>query len=137
MALYGLIVPGMPRQKFTPSSAVLITEIVVPFRLEQLGYDNIAALTGWLVAAYAGGLLVSSPIIGYLGEKIKNRRIALVSALLFMAGAIVMFMLGHKFWILLVARILQGFSGTGEDNLPHRHGGSLKCVQLSGLLGLH
>ena len=78
MALYGLIVP------------------IMPFRLQSLGYDNFAALTGFLVAAYAGGLLISSPPIGILGEKVKSRRIALVGFLLFLCGSIVLFMLARK-----------------------------------------
>jgi len=94
MALYSLIVP------------------VVPFRLAELGYDNVSALTGWLVAAYAGGLLVSSPVIGWIAEKIERRREFLVASLIFLAGAIVMFMLAKVFWLLLLARILQGFGGT-------------------------
>lgn len=36
---------------------------VVPFRLQALGYDAIGSKTGWLVAAYAAGLIVSSPPI--------------------------------------------------------------------------
>lgn len=42
--------------------------------------------TGWLVAAYAAGLIVSSPPIAYIGATVRNRRIPLLIALLFMAG---------------------------------------------------
>ncbi|GAA6020653.1 hypothetical protein JCM10207_007811 [Rhodosporidiobolus poonsookiae] len=85
---------------------------VIPFRLEQLGYEDVGGLTGWLVAAYAGGLIVSSPPAAWIGARFKNRQIPLTLGLLFMAGAIVMMMLANSFALMCVARILQGFSGT-------------------------
>ncbi|BGP39370.1 hypothetical protein JCM10449v2_003308 [Rhodotorula kratochvilovae] len=85
---------------------------VVPFRLEALGYDDIGGKTGWLVAAYAGGLIVSSPVAAWIGAAYKNRQLPLTLSLLFMAGAVVMFMESRTFELMLVARILQGFSGT-------------------------
>ncbi|GAA5906007.1 hypothetical protein JCM8208_006316 [Rhodotorula glutinis] len=85
---------------------------VVPFRLEALGYDDIGGKTGWLVAAYAAGLIVSSPVAGWIGAKYKNRQVPLTLGLLFMAGAVIMFMESESFALMVVARILQGFSGT-------------------------
>ncbi|GAA5925976.1 hypothetical protein JCM3775_005166 [Rhodotorula graminis] len=85
---------------------------VVPFRLEALGYDDIGGKTGWLVAAYAAGLIVSSPVAGWVGAKYKNRQVPLTLGLLFMAGAVILFMESKSFALMVVARILQGFSGT-------------------------
>ncbi|GAA5976189.1 hypothetical protein JCM11641_001076 [Rhodosporidiobolus odoratus] len=85
---------------------------VIPFRLQSLGYDNIGGKTGWLVAAYAGGLIVSSPPAAWIGAKWKNRQIPLSFGLLFMAGAVIMFMEAKSYTLMVVARILQGFSGT-------------------------
>lgn len=59
---------------------------VVPFRLEALGYDDVGGKTGWLVAAYAAGLIVSSPFAAWVGARYKNRQIPLTVGLLFMAG---------------------------------------------------
>ncbi|KAM0755934.1 MFS general substrate transporter [Meredithblackwellia eburnea MCA 4105] len=92
---YGLIVP------------------IVPYRLQELGYDQVAQKSGWLVGAYAGGLIVSSPFFAYLGALITNRRIPLLVALCFMAGAIVLFMETSSYTAMIVSRILQGISGTG------------------------
>lgn len=92
---YGLVVP------------------VVPYRLQALGYDGIGAKTGWLVAAYAGGLIISSPPIAYAGNLIKSRRWPLVFVLLFMIGAIILFMETASFTGMVISRILQGISGTG------------------------
>jgi MFS family permease len=65
---------------------------VIPFRLQALGYGDIGGKTGWLVSAYAGGLIVSSPVVAVVGAKYKNRQIPLFLGLLFMAGAVVLFM---------------------------------------------
>ncbi|GAA6036084.1 hypothetical protein JCM8097_006605 [Rhodosporidiobolus ruineniae] len=95
-------------------SSYAIIVPVIPFRLQALGYaeDRVGSLTGWLVAAYAGGLIVSSPPAAWIGAKWDNRQIPLVGGLLFMAGAIVLFMETHVYAAMVVARILQGFSGT-------------------------
>ncbi|GAA5986337.1 hypothetical protein JCM10908_003709 [Rhodotorula pacifica] len=85
---------------------------VIPFRLQALGYDDIGGKTGWLVSAYAGGLIVSSPIVAIIGAKYKNRQIPLFLGLLFMAAAVVLFMEAKTYALMVVARILQGFSGT-------------------------
>ncbi|GAA5935477.1 hypothetical protein JCM1841_003906 [Sporobolomyces salmonicolor] len=93
-------------------SSYSIAVPVIPFRLEQLGYTDIGSKTGWLVAAYSGGLIASSPPAAYIGGKYKGRQIPLVLGLLFMAAAIVIFMEAKSFALMVVARILQGFSGT-------------------------
>ncbi|GAA5989368.1 hypothetical protein JCM5350_005690 [Sporobolomyces pararoseus] len=85
---------------------------VIPFRLEALGYSDIGSKTGWLVASYAGGLIVSSPPVAFIGAKYKNRQIPLIVGLVFMIGAIIMFMEANSYALMVVARILQGFSGT-------------------------
>jgi predicted MFS family arabinose efflux permease len=96
--------------------------------LRDLGYTNVASLTGLLIAGYGLGLVISSPGVAWAGELTRNRSIGLIIALWFMIGAIVccsnklhclpanvkqiMFMLSKTFALLFVARILQGFSGT-------------------------
>ncbi|GAA5859798.1 hypothetical protein JCM8547_007033 [Rhodosporidiobolus lusitaniae] len=95
-------------------SSYAIIVPVIPFRLQELGFaeDRIGGLTAWLVAAYAGGLIVSSPVAAWVGAKYKNRQIPLIGGLLFMAGAIILFMETHNYAAMIVSRILQGFSGT-------------------------
>ncbi|GAA5908941.1 hypothetical protein JCM6882_004950 [Rhodosporidiobolus microsporus] len=93
-------------------SSYAIIVPVIPFRLQELGYDDIGGKTGWLVAAYAGGLIVSSPPAAWIGAKWKNRQIPLTIGLLFMAGAIILFMETSSFVAMVIARIMQGFSGT-------------------------
>lgn len=46
---------------------------MVPFHLEKKGYTNdVASKTGWIVCAYAGGLIISSPPIAYFGQVVQG-----------------------------------------------------------------
>lgn len=101
LAGYGLVVPVVrvsstdpdlttrkekPRRARGHSLVCFRLPLQIPFRLEALGYDQIGSKTGWLVAAYAAGLIVSSPPIAYIGGRVKGKRTPLIIALLFMAG---------------------------------------------------
>lgn len=66
--------------------------------------------TGVLVALYAVGLLVGSPFFGWLGDKIKQRRLPMLLGTAASMAANVLFMLSTTFPMLLVARFLQGVS---------------------------
>lgn len=101
---------------------------VIPFKLETLGYAEPASLTGWIVAAYAAGLILSSPVVAWIGGRFHGtpacgtnrdealiragRRLPLLGGLVFMAGATVLFLLAESVSALVIARIMQGFSGT-------------------------
>jgi MFS family permease len=81
----GRLTPTLPAPL---SSLITSVSSASPSRLVELGYpiDSSGALVGYLVAAYAAGLIISSPPIAWAGEKVKGRRMPLVVALLFMAG---------------------------------------------------
>ncbi|KAI7907823.1 major facilitator superfamily domain-containing protein [Cokeromyces recurvatus] len=66
--------------------------------------------TGVLVALYAVGLLIGSPIFGWLGDRIKQRRLPMLLGTTASIAANVLFMLSTSYMMLLVARILQGIS---------------------------
>ncbi|KIJ51850.1 hypothetical protein M422DRAFT_223517 [Sphaerobolus stellatus SS14] len=85
---------------------------VVPFRLESLGYKNASALTGWLLFAFSGGLVLSTPPISWFSEKISSRRMPMLLGLLGLIGAQIMFMLAPVYWLMALARVLQGISST-------------------------
>ncbi|ORY29768.1 major facilitator superfamily domain-containing protein [Naematelia encephala] len=130
---YGLIVP------------------VMPFHLESWGYsaDKAAGLVGWLVAAYGGGLVISSPPIGIIGAMVKRKRIPLLACSVLLIGSIILFMFGPNYTILIIARVLQGFAGTGifslgltlladsvpEGKLGQSIGYSLTGISLGSLIG--
>ncbi|KAI9030777.1 major facilitator superfamily domain-containing protein [Phycomyces nitens] len=66
--------------------------------------------TGVLVAAYAVGLLSGSPVFGWLGDKLTLRRLPMLLGITVSIGANLLFMFSTAYWMLLVARFLQGFS---------------------------
>ncbi|KAI9485302.1 MAG: major facilitator superfamily domain-containing protein [Benjaminiella poitrasii] len=66
--------------------------------------------TGILVALYAVGLLIGSPIFGWLGDRIKQRRLPMLLGTTASIAANVLFMLSTTYSMLLVARVLQGIS---------------------------
>ncbi|KAH9473240.1 hypothetical protein MJO28_000936 [Puccinia striiformis f. sp. tritici] len=94
MATYGIMVP------------------VLPFRLESTGYKNVPATSSYLIAAFAFGLIISSIPIGIFGEVVKSRKAPLLASLGFLTASLIMFWQSSTFAVLMVARIVQGFSGT-------------------------
>ncbi|KAA1076079.1 hypothetical protein PGT21_033801 [Puccinia graminis f. sp. tritici] len=94
MATYGIMVP------------------VLPFRLESTGYKNVPATSSYLIAAFAFGLIISSIPVGIFGEIVRSRKAPLLACLTFLAASLIMFWLSSSFAVLMIARIIQGFSGT-------------------------
>ncbi|EPB87383.1 hypothetical protein HMPREF1544_05809 [Mucor circinelloides 1006PhL] len=66
--------------------------------------------TGILVALYAVGLLSGSPIFGWLGDRIKQRRLPMLLGTIASMAANLLFMLSTTYPMLLIARFLQGVS---------------------------
>ncbi|KAF9209561.1 hypothetical protein BGZ49_003346 [Haplosporangium sp. Z 27] len=83
---------------------------LTPFIIENLGLKSTA--NGALIACYAIGLLISSPIVGVISDKIVNRRIPMLVGLVALMLSMVLFMeaLNH-FWLLLIARFCAGLAG--------------------------
>ncbi|KAI9264718.1 major facilitator superfamily domain-containing protein [Sporodiniella umbellata] len=97
--------------------------------------------TGILVALYAQNV-VGSPIFGWLGDKIKQRRIPMLLGTGASIAANLLFMLSVTYPMLLVARFLQGISNACvwtmclcliADNWPREHLGS----QMGKLVGFY
>ncbi|KNZ52180.1 hypothetical protein VP01_365g4 [Puccinia sorghi] len=102
---FNQVTSGLPYIVFSVSFGLMVDMAtygmmvpVLPFRLEATGYKNIPATSSYLIAAFALGLIVSSIPIGIFGVMVKARKLPLLAAL--------------GFLVLIVARILQGFSGT-------------------------
>ncbi|EIE77972.1 hypothetical protein RO3G_02676 [Rhizopus delemar RA 99-880] len=98
--------------------------------------------TGILVALYAVGLLAGSPIFGWLGDKIKQRRLPMLLGTGASIVANILFMLSVTYPMLLVARFLQGISNACvwtmclcliADNWPREQLGS----QMGKLVGFY
>ncbi|KAK9374002.1 major facilitator superfamily domain-containing protein [Lipomyces chichibuensis] len=94
--LYGVIVPIIPN--------VLVERIGVPQSSVQKNI-SIALL------AYAAGLLVASPVFGFLADLFQNRRLFMIIGLLGLLGSTILLCLAHVLWIFIFGRLIQGMSG--------------------------
>ncbi|KAF9315315.1 hypothetical protein BGZ91_005816 [Linnemannia elongata] len=92
MATYGIIVP------------------IIPFIVSEK-MDGGATDTGLLLAVYAVGILLSSPLFGVLGDRFVSRRVPMLIGLLGMLLSTVLFMVATNFYVFLLARLLQGVAG--------------------------
>ncbi|KAF9383051.1 hypothetical protein CPC16_009068 [Podila verticillata] len=92
MATYGIIVPIIP--------------FIVSDRISGDATD-----TGLLLAMYAIGILLSSPLFGILGDSFVSRRIPMLIGLVGMLASTVLFMVASNFYVFLAARLLQGVAG--------------------------
>ncbi|CAO3689333.1 unnamed protein product [Umbelopsis vinacea] len=74
--------------------------------------DNaqVSQQTGILLALFAAGLLIGSPIFGYLGDRMQRRQGAMLFGILGLIGSTLLFMFSTFYWELLIARFLQGFA---------------------------
>ncbi|KAK7051642.1 hypothetical protein VNI00_004621 [Paramarasmius palmivorus] len=84
----------------------------MPFQLEKLGYQSISSLTGWLLFAYSAGLAITTLPVAMWSERYNARQWPLILGIILLIGSIIMLMEAPKFWLMVVARVLQGFGST-------------------------
>ncbi|TFY70057.1 hypothetical protein EVJ58_g23 [Rhodofomes roseus] len=115
---------------------------IIPFQLEDLGYTGVSGLVGWLLFAYSAGIVIFTPPIAHLSEKYNNRQVPLLTGLVSLIGAEIMFMLAPAYWLMVVARLLQGLSSTVVwvaglallcDTVPESSVGRQLGIAMSGL----
>lgn len=95
--LYGIIVP------------------VVPFSLISRANVAPSSVQSWvsvLLSVYGAALLVGSPLAGWYADRSSSRRLPLLGGLVTLGGATVMLCLARTVALLVVGRILQGFSAS-------------------------
>lgn len=83
---------------------------VIPFHLEELGYNGVSGLTGWLLFAYSVGLLIASLPIAHMSERYNDRQWSLIAGFVFLIASQVMFMEAPNFATMIIARFIQGLS---------------------------
>ncbi|KAL0569610.1 hypothetical protein V5O48_012350 [Marasmius crinis-equi] len=90
---------------------------VVPFQLQKLGYANASSLAGWLLFSfYAGSVLATFPI-AMVSERYNSRKGPLIIGVIVFITAIVMLMIAPVYWLMVLARILQGV-GAAMNFIP-------------------
>ncbi|KAI9888535.1 MAG: hypothetical protein M1814_006835 [Vezdaea aestivalis] len=93
--LYGLIVP------------------VVPFAITSRAGVEPSQVQRWvsiLLAVYGAGLLVASPIFGWMADHTKSRRMPLLLGLIALAGSTLLLCLGRSLTLLILGRLFQGIA---------------------------
>ncbi|MBV9614659.1 MAG: MFS transporter [Ktedonobacteraceae bacterium] len=85
---------------------------LVPFlTLRYLAHPNdLAAIVGWLTAAYGICQLIAAPGLGVLSDRFGRRPILLICILGSAAGYLI-FGLGGSLWLLFLGRIIDGLTG--------------------------
>jgi len=76
---------------------------------ERLNMDP--SQVGVLFGCYAFGMLGITPIIGFLSDRYRNRKIPLIFAMAFLAASTALFAFGQTYWQLAFARTAQGVAG--------------------------
>ncbi|KAL1749154.1 major facilitator superfamily domain-containing protein [Schizophyllum fasciatum] len=85
---------------------------VLPFQLQELGYGGVSGLVGWLLFAYSAGLAAFTIPIAVLSERWGSRRWPLIVGLLILVGSQVMMMEAPNYWVMCIARVIQGFASS-------------------------
>ncbi|MEK4327044.1 MFS transporter [Paenibacillus sp. FSL R7-0297] len=120
MLIYGLVVPILP--KYASSLGASQTEI------------------GLLFGSYAIALFIATPIFGALSDRI-GRRAPMLWGLLGLAAATLLFAFAEEYWMLIVARTLQGLAAAVTwtsglailaDLYPSKERGKAMGLALSG-----
>ncbi|TEB39101.1 MFS general substrate transporter [Coprinellus micaceus] len=83
---------------------------VIPFQLEQLGYDGVSGLAGWLLFAYTSHIATFP--IAVLSERYSSRRWPLILGFVMLIASQIMFMEAPNYAVMCIARVLQGISSS-------------------------
>ncbi|ORX57641.1 MFS general substrate transporter [Hesseltinella vesiculosa] len=117
-AAIGLFTSTFVHSILFPLSPFIVHRVMHPEDAESyhkasslsMGTESTSQETGVLVACYAVGLLMGSPLFGWLGDKIKQRRLPMLLGILASMMANFLFMFSTTYWMLLAARYLQGIA---------------------------
>ncbi|CAO0800469.1 unnamed protein product [Mucor circinelloides] len=110
MMVYSIIVPIMPFVIDALQNGKSPDSGPDPYHSEVSNGGSVSQDTGILLALFAVGLLVGSPILGYLADRMKHRQWPMVAGIAGLLGATLLFLFANAYWELLLARFLQGFS---------------------------
>lgn len=86
---------------------------IMPFKLHQMGFENVSGRVGWLLFAFSAGVVLSTVPFASSSERFKNRQIPLIFSLVTLVLAQLLLMLAERYWVMCVARFLQGVSSSG------------------------
>ncbi|KNE59695.1 hypothetical protein AMAG_05158 [Allomyces macrogynus ATCC 38327] len=70
--------------------------------------------TGYLVGAYAGGMLLATPIFGLVSDRMHDRKWPIVMSLAGLTAASLLFLVCSEYWHYVAVRLLQGVAAAGN-----------------------
>ncbi|KAK3629680.1 hypothetical protein LTR56_017886 [Elasticomyces elasticus] len=134
---------------FTDGFAYQVVVPILPFALQARARVSPARVQIWtsaFLAVFGAAVCLSAPILGYMADQPRFRRLLFLLGPIFLIGSTAAFCLGHSIAAMLVGRILQAISSTaiwvvGLSLLVDRYsneqiGWSLGWVNMGMSLGL-
>ncbi|KAJ3360223.1 hypothetical protein GGF32_008569 [Allomyces javanicus] len=70
--------------------------------------------TGYLVGAYAGGMLIATPVFGLVSDRLHDRKWPIVVSLAGLTVSSLLFLVCSEYWHYVAVRLLQGVAAAGN-----------------------
>ncbi|OBZ86631.1 putative MFS-type transporter C18.02, partial [Choanephora cucurbitarum] len=110
MIAYSVIVPIMPFVINALQHGTSIDLGPSPYHTTLSNEGHVSKETGVLLAFFSIGLLIGSPLLGYLADRMTHRRWPMLGGIVGLLIAMLLFLFADAYWQLCLARLLQGFS---------------------------
>ncbi|ORE21935.1 MFS general substrate transporter [Rhizopus microsporus] len=112
MVTYSIIIPIVPFVIDAIDRGVSPEETIADsyYGSSYSYFSSAAKKTGFLLAAYAVGMIFGSLIIGYLADVLKQKRILMLGGFVCLLLSTLLFMQSRDIWLLLFSRLMQGIS---------------------------
>ncbi|KAJ5820971.1 uncharacterized protein N7525_010255 [Penicillium rubens] len=109
----GFVLVAMCLSTFTDNFVYSMVIPILPYLLMNniTSSDEIQQWTSILLAAYGAALLVASPLVGLISDRIQSRKSPLIFGYIAIAVSTSVFLFGHSPALLIIARVCQGLSG--------------------------
>ncbi|KAJ6191387.1 hypothetical protein N7519_001408 [Penicillium mononematosum] len=109
----GFVLVAMCLSTFTDNFVYSMVIPILPYLLMNniTSSDGIQQWTSILLAAYGAALLVASPLVGLISDRIQSRKSPLIFGYIAIAVSTSVFLFGHSPALLIIARVCQGLSG--------------------------
>ncbi|KAF3026185.1 hypothetical protein E8E15_008528 [Penicillium rubens] len=112
----GFVLVAMCLSTFTDNFVYSMVIPILPYLLMNniTSSDEIQQWTSILLAAYGAALLVASPLVGLISDRIQSRKSPLIFGYIAIAVSTSVFLFGHSPALLIIARVCQD----REESLP-------------------
>ncbi|CAG8200008.1 unnamed protein product [Penicillium nalgiovense] len=142
------VLVAMCLSTFTDNFVYSMVIPILPYLLMNniTSSNDIQQWTSILLAAYGAALLVASPLVGLISDRIQSRKSPLIFGYIAIAVSTSVFLFGHSPALLIIARVCQGLSGAvvgvlsfaivADTALPEKRGEYMAFVSTSYTWGM-